>query len=276
MKNKQAIFIGIALLLINSLVCLGVEVKDSNDFLGKYEGEVLPDANGFNYIGNAPVDFYNFVDNGIFSHDTDSYPGSQTSTWRLHWNASFALGYTVEIRLKIISSPDSGLDVNRGYWLSAGIEGTDRGVILSFLDDKVMHRAGLVSDEMVIFGDNTDDYHVYRLIVAPGGATFDVYRDNILVVDDRAVWIAWGPLDFGDPTGGVTCQDVSVNIDYVRWDTSGAYLPVLSADPGVCGGTGTVYNLSDLNQDCYVDLKDFSIFANDWFGCTDPANLDCN
>jgi len=43
-----------------------------------------------------------------------------------------------------------------------------------------------------------------------------------------------------------------------------------------CGDPGTVYLDSDLNQDCYVDWSDFSLFADPWLQCTDPANTNCD
>ena len=36
-----------------------------------------------------------------------------------------------------------------------------------------------------------------------------------------------------------------------------------------------VYMSMDFNQDCYVDLEDFAVFAADWLKCNDPQNFDC-
>jgi len=56
-------------------------------------------------------------------------------------------------------------------------------------------------------------------------------------------------------------------LDNVRiWKGQGGVIPQ-------CGDYG--YLASDLNQDCYVDWGDFSIFASEWLGCTDP-NPPCN
>lgn len=276
MKNIRLMIIAISILLITSSARAVVGVKDSTEFASKYECDVLPDANGFAFSGDTPPEWFNFAENDILSNDTLSYPGGQTTMWEKQWNASFANGYTVEIKLKVLSSPDTGSDVNRGYWLQAGIARTSKGVVLSFLNDKVMHRAGEPGDEMVIFGDNTNDWHIYRIVVAPGGWIFDVYRDGTLVVADRQVWVAWGALAFGDPTGSSLTTDVSVDIDYLRWDTTGAFYPSQGSDSGVCGGPGTVYKAADLNQDCYVDFADFSIIAESWQNCTDPENDECN
>ncbi|ARN56178.1 LamG domain-containing protein [Sedimentisphaera salicampi] len=40
-----------------------------------------------------------------------------------------------------------------------------------------------------------------------------------------------------------------------------------------CGVWG--YNEMDFNEDCYVDIADFVMFANDWLKCTDPQGSGC-
>jgi hypothetical protein len=40
-----------------------------------------------------------------------------------------------------------------------------------------------------------------------------------------------------------------------------------------CGEDG--YSQVDLNNDCYVDFKDFATLAEDWLKCTDPEELGC-
>ncbi|MCD4831145.1 MAG: hypothetical protein K8R02_04970 [Anaerohalosphaeraceae bacterium] len=40
-----------------------------------------------------------------------------------------------------------------------------------------------------------------------------------------------------------------------------------------CGDWG--YSSSDINEDCYVDFKDFAILAGEWLDCTDPNNSSC-
>jgi hypothetical protein len=32
---------------------------------------------------------------------------------------------------------------------------------------------------------------------------------------------------------------------------------------------------ADLNYDCYIDIEDVAIFSENWLGCNDPANSDC-
>jgi len=44
----------------------------------------------------------------------------------------------------------------------------------------------------------------------------------------------------------------------------------------VCGDPGTVYLPVDKNQDCYVTLADYFLFAAHWLWCTDPADSNCD
>ena len=46
--------------------------------------------------------------------------------------------------------------------------------------------------------------------------------------------------------------------------------------PRRCGDLGTIYLPSDSNKDCKVDFKDFAEFADEWLGCTDPNEGECN
>jgi hypothetical protein len=39
---------------------------------------------------------------------------------------------------------------------------------------------------------------------------------------------------------------------------------------GNCGDAGQTYHEGDINEDCYVDIKDFAIVARDYLLCTDP------
>ena len=46
--------------------------------------------------------------------------------------------------------------------------------------------------------------------------------------------------------------------------------------PDICGDEGTAYKLTDINQDCRVNLLDLEIFVQEWLSCTDPSNAACN
>ncbi len=44
----------------------------------------------------------------------------------------------------------------------------------------------------------------------------------------------------------------------------------------LCGSAGTVYLSGDVNRDCYVNLKDYVLIAEQWLLCTDPALPECD
>lgn len=240
-------------------------MRDSIYFANKYEGGVLPSSDGWIYSGTQPLNTYNLTDGNILTHDTLTTTSFQTSYWSRTLSTDYSKGFTAEIRLKVLSSPNTGNDVNRGYWWQAG-----RGATLSFFDNSVMHRGG--GDEIIVNASNTDNFHTYRIVMPPGATGFDLYRDDVLVVDDRGAG-AWEGLLFGDPTAASSSPDTKVQIDYIRWDTTGAYTPV---EPMICGEEGTLYLAGDLNKDCYVNLLDIAVWSEEWLGCTDLQTSYCD
>lgn len=98
-------------------------------------------------------------------------------------------------------------------------------------------------------------------------------------------------VDFGGKFGTVLAKYVVVSL---KNNNEGTYINNLGRSdsdfglsevrfygltlPGVnaCGDLGTVYLDSDINRDCYVDLRDFLLLTNHWTQCTDPQNRDCD
>jgi len=50
------------------------------------------------------------------------------------------------------------------------------------------------------------------------------------------------------------------------------YIKVFQPEP-TCGGWG--YWSADLNQDCYVNWEDFSVFASQWLYCSEASDPNC-
>ena len=46
--------------------------------------------------------------------------------------------------------------------------------------------------------------------------------------------------------------------------------------PAFCGDFGTEYLDTDVSRDCYVNLIDFAMIADEWLNCSDPANAQCD
>jgi C1A family cysteine protease len=69
----------------------------------------------------------------------------------------------------------------------------------------------------------------------------------------------------------------------VAFDTCniGDYSAYVSSVSGIepkhfCGESGQVYLTTDINKDCYVDLKDLAVLAADWLKCTDLSDKTCS
>jgi hypothetical protein len=54
------------------------------------------------------------------------------------------------------------------------------------------------------------------------------------------------------------------------------YVSSVSEKPHFCGEPGQIYLTSDLDKDCYVNLKDLAIVAADWLKCTDLSDTACS
>lgn len=207
----------VAVMFLGATVGMAVQM-DSANFANKVEGDVLPSTMaGWAYSGTLPETDYMSVSGGILSIDTLTLAGGQTSYYDYAAGSGigYANGFTCEFRLKVNSAVKSG-DVNTGLWLAAG------RVTLTIMDDVIKHRGG--GDDVIYTADNTDGFHTYRLTIAPGMTSWDLYRDGALVIDDRIEFSPWNWFFFGDGTGAG--PDLDVDVDYVRWDASGAFEPI--------------------------------------------------
>jgi hypothetical protein len=71
--------------------------------------------------------------------------------------------------------------------------------------------------------------------------------------------------------------------DLIPSSADAGYDPETGIEPGAqiaievedidCGSYG--FDERDYNEDCFVNLADFAIFAQGWWFCTDPGNIDC-
>jgi hypothetical protein len=80
-----------------------------------------------------------------------------------------------------------------------------------------------------------------------------------------------GTVDLEITAPGGTTQTISG----VSVDQQVAYV-VSVVPPEECGDAGTVYQLTDTNKDCYVNMKDFAQFSMEWLECTHPADPSCD
>ncbi len=75
---------------------------------------------------------------------------------------------------------------------------------------------------------------------------------------------------------GITAGDT---IDFIvgmanNFPNNTTPLEVIIADNPTCQDIG-IYMDTDFNQDCYVNLEDFAVLAQNWLKCTDPQNPVC-
>jgi hypothetical protein len=225
---------------------------DSSAFAGKYEGNVLPQNAG---LGFALVD-----PNGIFGTasdpaslgsgggvdylhlDTDTnatVPANQygdgyfwskndgVGTWNPH-DSSIG-GYTVEFRA-IIRGANSG---SYGFAVREIDQNTDG--LMQFFNNKIIGPADSAASGAVPTADNSDTWHTFRVASysPPGssaGQIFQVWRDGVEIAQVAQNTNFLGEqLQFGDLVSGFA--EVNVDIDYLRWDTTGAWAPAPIPEP---------------------------------------------
>ena len=202
------------------------ETRSSLDFQGslsQIEGDVDPASlSTWQNHPSYPAPEFTLNGDGTLTLVTpdDDYP---------NWNLvtgdflDSAIGWTWETRFRIDSANDpergvweiflrnneSGLATTRIHFLSTGIDRDNTG-------------NGRVAD---IPADLTDDFHVVRGAVEAGTNLTTVWLDGVIVVDampsnefdaSESGWLGrWG----AQTRGGTT------TIDYIRFDTTGAYAP---------------------------------------------------
>ena len=98
-------------------------------------------------------------------------------------------------------------------------------------------------------------------------------------------WARGGSFD----TGSSAILDITVTAaqghDISAWKTVDAFL--FTTDQSYrpkygilldvqCGDAGVNYMAGDINEDCYVDILDISLLAEQWLDCTNVADPNCN
>src|SRR5690606_11486727 len=149
------------------------------------------------------------------------------------WQGDSETGYTVEIRIQVEESHDP---LNGAMFL--GIRNSSAGGPgdgwIDFYEDRIGWASwagpgGGRPYEILAEGqDNSDDFHVFRIVKMPGVNEWHIWRDDVLI-GHHLVSINSNP---GQPVDELILGDFSgnryagkVHIDYLRWDTTGAYAP---------------------------------------------------
>lgn len=221
---------------------------DSSAFAGKYEGDVLPqnaglgfalgDPNGVFGTASDPASLGSSAGVDYLRLDTDtnlSVPANQfgdgyywvkndgVGTWNPHDSAIG--GYTIELRA-IIRATNSGQ-------FGAGVRMIDQNTdgLVQFFKDKIIGPNDSAASGAVPTADNSDTWHTFRIAsYSPSGSgtgqIFHVWRDGVEIAPALAqnTNFLGEQLWFGDFVSG--SAEVNIDIDYLRWDTTGAWAPV--------------------------------------------------
>ena len=252
----------------------GVNVTSGNNALSTLDTQAVLGQPDFTLDARyPPQEGDEWIANGIWTLDTGmtslgsasggrwyvAGSGSAAGTGNEAWansGLSYEGGWSAEIRIKVIAGEEIG---GRSFEFVAGPAGTSlRGHLLVGES-----QSGSVGNLRA--NNNTDDFHVFRIASGPCGSPHGIWRDG------KLIWIGLhgssggaGPaLLMGDTSsqyGG------KVEIDYIAW-TQGGFAPLdaVNCDSFLAG---------DINQDCFVNLKDIVLMAAEWLDCTDPANPD--
>ena len=202
---------------------------DSSAFQYKYEASVLPTAASPAYAyssGNGTTQSeYASVTDGILKLDTDTDGQDYDSGWYslaggagTAWDPHFLGGFTMEVKMK--SLPNNAGSYNAWFdWFDENSE-----VLLQVWHNKVYLNGTVVSGL-----DNQSGLHTFRIVsvrvyTASADQRFDLYRDGILLIDDAPNWADYSgqKFRFGDLT---SFEESNIEVDYIRWDTTGAYTP---------------------------------------------------
>jgi len=223
-------------------VYVGPEVKNSINFDFMYEMDALPstldlDENSvadFTHSGSCTVD-----GNGVLTMPLNSlFISNSNGIWQ---NAvTFSEGWTVEARIKIIEQTQG----DTAWQVFAAAPGRNSAATLRVDDDGQGWQDGSSLGTV----DNTDDFHVFRVVQHPGSTTYSVWRDGLLIAENILdVYDYSNYFWFGDGSGG---WSGSALVDYLRI-TPGAYVP-----GDYCPG--------DANGDNRVDQQDAQRLASNW------------
>jgi len=227
MKYEMRILTAIGLFVAATVPASATHIlplRDSSTFNNLYEGDVvpLPDYTEFGpfVTGSEPS-----TDGDIMTYRVPTGGGYWDSDV---WDGATAgvNGWTIEFRIKIGTDAIEGSRGAVALYTGSGTHGDIMAVGGSSV--KILAH----SEIEVSTADNTDAFHTFRVAFFNDGGVYPytIYRDGV-ELDHWANGGNWGgdTLYFGSagsPYGGPT-----VEVDYLRWDDTGAYAPI--PEPGV-------------------------------------------
>ena len=190
-------------------------IKDSSAFNHQYNGDVTPVPN---YTETGAFQLGPSTDGDIMTFRTGFGPTLDATDWS---GAATPNGWTIEFRIKV------GTDFAEGT-LGAVTLYTGNGSAGDFISvggssTKILANPGLVVDS----NDNTDGFHTFRVAFdnQSGVYPYTTYRDGQLLASyPNGGNYGTDNLEFG--SGGSLTGGPTVELDYLRWDNTGAYAPI--------------------------------------------------
>ena len=196
--------------------------------------------------GTTPPAVVTYPEPNVIRVDTGS---DQRARWANDPTGSFtdaddAIGYTAEIRMKVLKSTSSTRGVDFELYFGDGTLPGKR-YFISVTTTGVYWNQGSAFEVIAEDLDNSTQMHTYRLTVREDGIV-QIYRDMDLIATRTAEFSidtlisADGPyIQFGD---GASSSEADFDLYHVAFDVSGAYDP----DP------------------CIVDAHDLKRFSQQW------------
>ncbi len=227
--------LGLALHITPVLSAAPLAEKASEDFNYLYQPTQLPDASTPAWIpyqggsGNSAT-----LSGGVLHIESPGAPSYfYYAMGNAHWRniMDTAVGMTLEIRIRVAPGTTGGLTLS----LDEGtVYGAGYGVVR--LDEDGTHWDTTTGFEKVHAATNTDGYHTFRLVklgsTSTEGGRFNLYRDGELILENyvgsHSTSTPANRLFFGNTGSWLSTLDV----EYVRWDTTGAFAPVSVPEPG--------------------------------------------
>ena len=190
----------------------GNEIYDGISFINDWDlptsadTAVIPSLDETERILTVARDLDSGAPNGWIQQDND------ISAWETGVGAGGS--FTAEVRVKVAPDADNGFVL----WAANGFH---RGIIQVNTNSVQPFGLGVIDTN-----DNTDDFHTFRMAY---DADFDLYffwRDGVLLTEGgiaRQATTGNNRLIVGDCCSSLPMT--SIEIDYVRYDTTGAFAP---------------------------------------------------
>jgi hypothetical protein len=195
----------------------------------------------------------------------------------LKWNSRDypeMAGRKISVRLSV----DSQNSTNSYFFDSLSLTKTTDIKDLEFIDTETI--------EVSELGSTSDTYRIYLKKAPSAPVIVNLSTDSHVTVSPSE--FVFTPDNYGSPQT-VTVTAINDGVQENGIHTSLILHSTVSEDPDYhaiaktvsvlvrdsnCGAWG--YYSADINKDCYVDIVDLVMMANDWLRCTDIRDLNCD